>query len=293
MQRAEESLPSYDRLMWPALLALRDLGGVGTLNEVLPKVAARERFSKAQQALMLPSGRRTILRDRVGWALSYLKLAGVLYQPRRGAYALGVRAESLSEADMPALNVLVRSRRADVVARQNAGEQTESVAEDPEVVSEEAEPPSDWREKLLKVVRAMPPSGFEKLCRSLLLATGLSDVDVTGGTGDGGIDGVGVLRIGLLSFKVVFQSKRYSGTVGPEAIRSLQAVVQGHADRGLLFTTGRFSDSAKSEAQQDGRTRIELIDGARLCELLREHKLGVSTRQVEVVEIDTEFFSGI
>jgi restriction system protein len=149
----------------------------------------------------------------------------------------------------------------------------------------------DWTTCLLRVLTAMSPGSFERLAQRLLREAGFLKVEVTGKSGDGGIDGVGVVRIqGLLSFHVHFQCKRYKGTVGSSAIRDFRGAMVGRSDKGLFITTGTFTADAKQEATRDGAPPIDLIDGERLCQLLKEHKLGVQTRLVEEVTVEPSWF---
>jgi restriction system protein len=115
---------------------------------------------------------------------------------------------------------------------------------------------------------------------------------VTGRSGDGGIDGLGVYRVSLVSFPVFFQCKRYRGSVGAGAVRDFRGAMSGRGDKGLLITTGTFSAEAQREATRDGAPPIDLIDGERLCDLLREHSIGVRTtrRQIEDVALDQSYF---
>lgn len=141
----------------------------------------------------------------------------------------------------------------------------------------------------------MEPDAFERLCQRLLREHGFTQVEVTGRSGDGGIDGVGVLRVELISFRVVFQCKRYEGSVGAGQIRDFRGAMIGRADKGLFLTTGRFTASAKQEATRAGAPAIDLIDGSDLCDLLKKLDLGVQTKtiQVEEVSVDPTFFESI
>src|SRR5205085_11426850 len=105
--------------------------------------------------------------------------------------------------------------------------------------------------------------------------------------------GVGIYRLSLVGFPVFFQCKRYRGSVGPDKVRDFRGALYGRGDKGLLITTGTFTLQAKREATRDGAPPVDLIDGERLCELLKEHRLGVrvSERMVERVEIVPEFFA--
>ena len=147
-----------------------------------------------------------------------------------------------------------------------------------------------WNIELLDILKAMDPSSFERLSQRVLRESGFVRVQVTGKSGDGGIDGVGVLRMNLVSFQVMFQCKRYKGSVSSPAVRDFRGAMTGRADKGLIITTGTFTSDAKREAVRDGAPTIDLIDGDSLCELLKNLKLGVKTKLIEEVEIDSEFF---
>lgn len=139
----------------------------------------------------------------------------------------------------------------------------------------------------------MEASAFERLSQRLLRESGFIKVEVRGKSGDGGIDGVGVLRVGLVTFQVYFQCKKWSSSVGAKEIRDFRGALQGRADKGLFITTATFTAQASEEATRDGAIAIDLIDGDRLCELLRERELGVRTVMKPEVSIDKEWFSKV
>ena len=142
---------------------------------------------------------------------------------------------------------------------------------------------------------AMKPDGFERLAQRLLREAGFISATVTGRSGDGGIDGLGVYRLSLVSFPVFYQCKRYRGSVGAGAVRDFRGAMAGRGDKGLLITTGTFTTDAKAEATRDGAPPVDLIDGERLCDLLKEYELGVRTtiRQVEDITVDGPFFADV
>jgi restriction system protein len=154
---------------------------------------------------------------------------------------------------------------------------------------------SGWIEALLQVLRTMDPAAFERLAQRLLRESGFVKVEVTGKSGDGGIDGSGVLRMNLISFQVLFQCKRYQGSVSAGTVRDFRGAMQGRADKGLIITTANFTAEARKEATRDGAPSIDLIDGESLCQLLKEKELGVRVRPVvtEEVTILPEFFDEI
>jgi restriction system protein len=147
-----------------------------------------------------------------------------------------------------------------------------------------------WQDRLLECLLKMKPAAFERLCQRILKESGFIKVEVTGRSGDGGIDGIGVLRLNLLSFHVFFQCKRWKGSVGASVIRDFRGAMVGRADKGLVMTTGTFSTDARKEATRDGAPAIDLVDGETLCELLKSLKIGVSIRNVEHVLVEQQVF---
>ena len=139
----------------------------------------------------------------------------------------------------------------------------------------------------------MEPDAFERLCQRLLRELGFKNVEVTGRSGDGGIDGKGILNIGsVITFRVVFQCKRYKDSVSSNVVRDFRGAVQGRADKGLIITTGSFTRDARAEAQRDGALTIDLLDGNELAQKLKDLGLGVKVIMVEEVSINTEWFRG-
>ena len=140
----------------------------------------------------------------------------------------------------------------------------------------------------------MKADAFERLVQRILRESGFTQVEVTGKSGDGGIDGKGIARInGFLSFHVLFQCKKYSGTVTPSLIRDFRGAMQGRADKGLFVTTGSFTREAIKEATRDGAPAIDLIDGEQLADRLKELGLGLKKKMIETVEIDYDWYDKI
>src|SRR5438309_4194484 len=156
----------------------------------------------------------------------------------------------------------------------------------------EVEEELGWKQQVLDALLTMPPDAFERLSQRLLRECGFTQVEVTGRSGDGGIDGKGVLRLGgLINFQVVFQCKRYAGTVSSGAIRDFRGAMIGRADKGLIISTGTFSRDARAEAVRDGAPAIDLVDGQELADLLKRYELGVQTLMVEKVEVNAVWFT--
>ena len=148
----------------------------------------------------------------------------------------------------------------------------------------------DYRTEALEVLLALPPYGFERLAQRLLREAGFTQVAVTGKTGDGGIDGYGTLQINhLVSFKVLFQCKRYAKSVSSPQVRDFRGAMAGRADKGIIITTGTFTAEAKREATRDGVPPIELIDSDKLLDMLESLELGL--RPVTTFEVDHGFFA--
>lgn len=148
------------------------------------------------------------------------------------------------------------------------------------------------REKALEAILSASADSFERLAQRLLREADFVSVQVTGRSGDQGIDGIGVYRLSLVGFPVFFQCKRCRGSVGAGAVRDFRGAMTGRGDKGLLITTGTFTAEAKAEASRAGAPLIDLIDGYQLCDLLKKYGLGIATTQrvTEDVEVDEEFF---
>ncbi|HEY0314153.1 MAG TPA: restriction endonuclease [Allosphingosinicella sp.] len=289
------SLPKYDDFMQPTLRAIRDLGGSASIEEIQDKLTETMGLSQAQLDLAYAKSGALVAPDRMSWARSHLKIAGLLASGGKGIWLLtdlGRDAADLTPAQVKAqVKKLSADHHAKVLARRNQARS----AGDSDDASDAVEDEADWNEKLLEKLKAISPAAFERLAQRLLRESGFVRVEVTGKSGDGGIDGTGVLRLNLLSFQVLFQCKRYQGSCGPGVVRDFRGAMQGRADKGLIITTGTFTAEARKEATRDGAPAIDLIDGEGLCLLLKDRGLGVIVRPVisEEIQIDEGFFEGI
>lgn len=284
---AEDTIPKYDQLLWPTLVAVRNLGGSGSVREIHDEVARIEQFTDDQINEIHNDGPKTRLEYRGSWALSYLKKMGLLDNPVRGTWQLSGRGGEVTEAEIPSLHQeTLRTER----KRRKSQPAPTPTASTPENVDSD-----DWKSALLAELMSMSPAGFERLAERLLRRAGFVNTAVLGRTGDGGIDGQGVYRVSLVSFPVFFQCKRYKGTVGAREVRDFRGAMAGRGEKGLLITTGRFTAEAETEATRDGAPPVDLIDGEQLCDLLKDFRLGVATttRTVEDITIDTDFLRRI
>jgi restriction system protein len=155
--------------------------------------------------------------------------------------------------------------------------------EEPEELEHEIVP------TLLEILQSVTPTGFEHICKRLLREHGFENVFVTQASHDGGIDGYGTLELNpFVSMKVLFQCKRYKGTVSRSQVGDFRNAMIGRAEKGIILTTGIFSEDAKREASRDGAPPIELIDGKKLVELFEMVELGVKPKTI--YEVEYSFF---
>lgn len=278
-------IPTFDALMNPLILALKGLGGSGTIEEIDSKTAEIADLPDEQlEVLHNPDkGGQTEIEYRLAWTRTYLKKYGVLENSSRGVWALTPKGRQLESVNPQAVRRYVqRQHKRHAVA----------VQDDTDVAATE---PS-WQDELLSTLLEMDPSAFERLVQRLLRESGFIQVEVTGQSGDGGIDGKGIMRLGgLLSFHVIFKCKRYRGSVSSNQVRDFRGAMVGRADKGMLITTGNFTKDAMREATRDGAPAIDLIDGDQLIDKLKELGLGIKTEKIEVeqITIDRDWFSSI
>lgn len=289
-----ESLPNLPGMMLVTIEALKDLGGSASIQELDERVIEIEGVSEDEQSLTMPRDEnRPRVNYYLAWARTFLKRGGALVNSARGIWALsefGNSISSLQETREIYDKVNLEEReRAKEKRKATKTEQVE-IVENADAGPDDSE---DWKSSLLAVLGQTEPSAFERLAQRLLREAGFTKVEVRGKSGDGGIDGIGVLRVNLVSFQVYFQCKRWKGSVGAKEIRDFRGALQGRADKGLFITTGHFTSQASDEATRDGAIAIDLIDGDRLCDLLKENKLGVTTEQIERIHIDPSWFANL
>ena len=285
------TVPPFADFFFPVLRALDVLGGSASIEEIDDKTAVLMNVSDAVRAVLVGDGPRPKFDYRCAWARSWLKNAGLLENSERGVWTL--TADGRAALALTPAEIVRRVRKADADLRKA---KTVVAPERVEVEAEAAEAAAavskDWREQLLDVLLGLDPDRFERLCQRILRESGFIKVEVTGRSGDGGIDGTGVLRVNLLSFHVLFQSKRWKGSVGSSVVRDFRGAMVGRADKGLIITTGNFTADARREAVRDGAPAIDLIDGDGLCDLLRDLKIGVKVQMVPQVTVDETAFPG-
>lgn len=281
-------IPKQRNLMWPVLRALEGLGGSASIGELDDRVATDMDLDQAILDVVHGDGPQSEFAYQCGWARTRLKRIGAVDNSAHGVWAITEAGRRIGSSDE--VSELDRRRQE---AYRSGSRDAPAQAVDEDEHAGEATAGDSWQAALLEVLRRIEPSAFERLCQRLLREHGFRRVEVTGRSGDGGIDGTGILQLNLLSFHVNYQCKRYAGAVGPGSIRDFRGALAGRADKGLFITTGRFTREAEREAVREGAMAIDLIDGEHLCRLLKEKGLGVVTETVERVTHDPAFFDAL
>jgi restriction system protein len=271
----EPAGPRFVRYFGPTLQALVDLGGSGRPAEVADRVAVTLKLSEAELAETTANG-ESRFRNQVAWARFYLVKWGAIDSSKRGVWSLtdkGRSAVPMSHNQALAAFEVVREQFVDAPKPEEKGAASIPPAGDT---------PDSYRAQLSERLRALTPAAFERFAQRLLREAGFEQVTVTGKSGDGGIDGIGILQVNpLVSFKVLFQCKRYTGTtsVTPSHVRDFRGSMTGRADKGIIISTGTFTAEARREATRDGAPPIELIDGEKLLDMCEQLELGLKARQ--------------
>lgn len=275
----------FVRYFGPLLDALRDLGGSGKPDEVVDRIALNLDVPDSVRNELLPSGGERF-RNQVAWGRFYLVREGFVDSSKRGVWSLTEKGMATRLTPEQGREIFLKW----VKIFQEERRQKSASEPAPEVVAEGTGAVNDdYRSMNLDVLLKLPPAGFERLCQRLLREAGFTQVVVTGSSGDGGIDGYGTLSVNpLVSFKVLFQCKRYTKAVSPSHVRDFRGAMAGRADKGIILTTGTFTAEAKREATRDGANPIELIDNEKLIDMLEQLELGL--RPVTTYEVDESFF---
>ncbi len=288
MAKNKTKIPAYHQLLIPTLKAIIKLGGSGKIEEINEEVYRTANIDEdVLQVTHDENGLQSEIDYRLAWSRTYLKKYGLLDNSTRGVWSL-----SNSDIDISILNSdeIVQTVREQGRVQNKLPKQIRQPQLNEHLDSDD----SSWKEELLNTILNITPDAFERLAQRLLRESGFTQVEVTGKIGDGGIDGKGIVKIsGFLSFHIIFQCKRYKGSVSPSQIRDFRGAMQGRADKGLFITTGTFTREAIKEATRDGAPPIDLIDGELLCEKLKEFSLGTETELIERVKIKKEWFAKI
>ena len=304
------AIPDYQTLMLPLLRIASD-GQEHRVRDALEQLASEFKLTDAQRAELLPSGTAPVFDNRVGWARTYLKQAGLLISPKRGIFQIANAGRQLLAKKPTKINVALleqypafvafRNRRKDEVEEQTTRAPSIPPALDgtPEDALAAAYKTlrQNLESELLDQVRAAPPAFFERLVIDLLVAMGYGGSRQDAGraigrTGDEGIDGI--IKEDKLGLDAIYvQAKRWEATVGRPEIQKFAGALQGQrATKGVFITTSSFSREAEDFAGNIS-SKIILIDGERLAELMIDHNVGVAPVGVyELKRIDSDYFEG-
>jgi len=286
---SQVGVPQFYEFHWPVLCALKETGGSASIAEMVDRIAADMKLPDDVLAVPHGDGSQSEVEYRIAWARTYLKKVGAIDNSDRGIWTLTAKGRSLTEKDAGDVVRLVRSARSAPAPKHRAKELAPPDSADGQTETNGV----NWKETLLGILKGIPPDAFERLCQRVLRESGFTKVEVTGRSGDGGIDGAGVLRMNLVSFHVLFQCKRWKDAVSSATIRDFRGAMIGRADKGLIMTTGRFTADAQRKAVRDGAPAIDLVDGDTLCDLLKALRLGVEVRNVEVIDVHPDRLNAI
>jgi restriction system protein len=273
-------LPAHVQFFLPIIAALRNLGGSATFAELKDTLISDLGITEEELSERL-GNHSTRIDNQITWSKIYLLREGLVEISDQNVWRLteeGLRRKLTEEA----VGVIFRRIHGGFISRKKP------VAPIRHLIEPAEEEPAH-RAQLLELLKSLSPSGFERLCQRLLRSSGFTKVAVKGRSGDGGIDGEGILEINpLVSMKVIFQAKRYQDAVSSSQVRDFRGAMQGRAEKGIFITTGRFTQEAKNEAIREGVPPIELVEGQKLVQLFEQRQLGLKPKTV--YELDPEFF---
>jgi len=285
MAKKKNSHAEFVRWFGPLLDALRQLGGSAKPREAADIIAEKLDLHEEKLNELLNSGQSRYY-NQVAWARQYLVWEGLLDTSQHGIWALSAKGENTTLTEEQAREIFLKwvdiHRKAKLVKSEK-----EIIEEQEEGEPDDIQPTN--LSDLLQVLQSLTPDGFERICQRLLRESGFEKVVVTGQSHDGGIDGYGTLEMNpFVSFKVLFQCKRYKGTVSRAQVGDFRNAMIGRAEKGIIMTTGTFSSDAIKEANRDGAPQVELVDGEKLVEMFKRVELGVKPKTV--YEVDLPFF---
>jgi restriction system protein len=287
---AKQNLPQHFRYINPIINVLRESGGSGRSSEVTDMVIEELNISDDELEDTLRSGGSRI-KNQIHWARMVLVKIGFIDSSQRGVWSLTEKGltTDLSIGDLVHLYRTRHKWMGIGNKKQKTSKETTADKSINESEDESLPESTDYRADLLNILKSLSPSGFERICQRLLRESGFEQVKVTGKSGDGGIDGHGILQVNpFVSFNILFQCKRYQGNVSASQIRDFRGAMMGRADKGLILTTGSFTLDAKKEARRDGVPPIEIIDGEKLVEMFELLELGL--KPVKTYEVNISFF---
>jgi restriction system protein len=298
------TIPDYQSLMLPLLRCLAD-GKDRRLRDLIDQLAQEFSLTEAERRELLPSGQQPVFDNRIGWARTYLKKAGLLESPRRGLVRITQRGLDVLKQEPERITSEFLKQFEEFlafIAQSNTTTATnDAVPQDntasPEELLERAYETlkQNLLAELLEQVKCVSPAFFERLVVELLVRMGYGGsfqeaVRAIRRSGDEGIDGI--IKEDRLGFDVVYvQAKRWEQAVSRPEVQKFAGALQGHrARKGVFLTTSTFTKEAQEYVEKID-SKIVLIDGERLAELMFEHNVGVSiVNSYPVKRIDKDFF---
>ncbi len=288
------------------LLKFASDGEEHSLRETIEALADEFNLTDEERSELLPSGQQAIFDNRVGWARTYLKKAGILESTRRGYYRITERGQQILRHKPSKINTaflrqfpeFVEFQRTTRIGSEEAKDEEVNETQTPEEVIEAAY--QKLRQglaiELLQMIKGRSPAFFERLVIDLLVRMGYGGTrkdagEAIGRTGDGGIDGI--IKEDRLGLDIVYvQAKRWDGVVGRPEIQKFAGALQGQrARKGIFITTSTFSQDALDYVARID-SKIVLIDGNMLAQLMIDHNVGVaSVASYELRRIDSDYFT--
>jgi len=277
------NLPAHVQFFLPILTILQKSGGSASSLELKDGLVTMLEISDDELEEKLKNGVSRI-DNMITWSKVYLVREGLVDTSNSNVWSLTEEGLRRQLTDEDVLKIF-KKIHGGFISKKNAHNKNTSTDEE----ELDLKIDNEHREELLEILKTLPPAGLERLCQRLLRASGFIKVVVKGHSGDGGIDGEGILEINpLVSLKVIFQAKRYKDAVSPSLIRDFRGAMQGRAEKGIFITTGRFTREARNEAIREGVPPIELVDGDKLVQLFEQRQLGLKPKVV--YQIDHSFF---
>jgi len=294
------AIPDYQTIMLPLLKFAGD-GQEHSLRETIDFLAHEFNLSDEERKKLLPSGSQATFDNRVGWARTYMKKAGLLESTRRGYFCITEQGKGVLAQNPQKINVKFLKQFPEFVEFQKPKKKGEIDPPPVDITPEESleaayqELQHGLSSELLQTVKQCPPDFFERLVVDVLIQMGYGGSrkeagQAVGKTSDGGIDGI--IKEDKLGLDIIYiQAKRWEGTVGRPEIQKFAGALQGQrARKGIFITTSSFTKNAREYIENIG-TKIILIDGQRLAELMIAYNVGANTTAIyEVKKIDSDYF---
>jgi restriction system protein len=302
------AIPDYQAIMLPMLQVLGDRKTY-LLRELVEIIAKKFSLSEEEKRLLLPSGKQAMFYNRVGWARTYLKKAGLIESPKKGLLCITNRGKEVLQENPARIDVEYLKRFDDFlsfrqlrhdkpIAVKPIGVEKDVPDETPEETLESAYQAlkENLAGELLEMVKKCTPDFFEQLVVDLLVKMGYGGSrreagQAIGRAGDEGIDGI--IKEDRLGLDIIYvQAKRWENVVGRPEIQKFAGALQGQRARKGIFITTAFYTRDALDYVKNIETKIILIDGAQLTELMIDHGVGVTTEVIyELKRIDSDYFS--